>query len=672
MAEVTMSDAEFQSLLSWQTQCMELKLQLAEGDEDRKRLTRATEEVKTLKAQLAAKDGEAAKLAETHTAAINAVKAEMLKESTEAKARYNELKRKAKGIQQAGHKNADTLQNTIQTIQGEYKGKITVLTSERDDLAAKLQDMTEKKAAESEKVARTQGMLNSLAEEKLDFEKKFNVQSAEIEKYKTMEQEFAAVQKKLKETEEEVKTHTINGEKTQQSFESAQATVKQLREQLKAMKQLELDHEALKTNFSTLETNHQEANTKISELQESLTQTTTSKDDFESKFNSTTENLQQVTQQLEELTSQHKTQTEALEKANEELVGLRQTAIKAEQLQVSFDNISAELLTAKNKIKSLEQEVRDQEMQHKMAEKQNLQLIKTLKGQILSLENVNTASPRAASSKKLASRRNDYFDESSTDGGSCTTSPDSSPKLSRARRDHPPTPDNPLNLTKSRSQVARTSALRAEIPGSPTPVLKSDSLSAPPPSLHVLPAPTVIQPSVAPSSEPNGEGLVDSKQWETDISVMGMKLGKLQEDNFMLEDMVSKLKTEVRTLKKESNKKSRVILNQAKSLQISGRSTMEMDMAKMQRERNKQKTDASSIFGNLFGNDQQDQLEVQKEMNTKLNSVLEVTLMKNVSLQENLEQLGDEITRLLAQNKELNEKLKAGGVTEATPAKEAK
>lgn len=45
----------------------------------------------------------------------------------------------AKGIQQAGHKNADTLQNTIQTIQGEYKGKITVLTSERDDLAAKLQ-----------------------------------------------------------------------------------------------------------------------------------------------------------------------------------------------------------------------------------------------------------------------------------------------------------------------------------------------------------------------------------------------------------------------------------------------------------------------------------------------------------------------------------------------------
>lgn len=64
--------------------------------------------------------------------------------------------------------------------------------------------MTEKKAAESEKVARTQGMLNSLAEEKLDFEKKFNVQSAEIEKYKTMEQEFAAVQKKLKETEEEV------------------------------------------------------------------------------------------------------------------------------------------------------------------------------------------------------------------------------------------------------------------------------------------------------------------------------------------------------------------------------------------------------------------------------------------------------------------------------------
>lgn len=58
MAEVTMSDAEFQSLLSWQTQCMELKLQLAEGDEDRKRLTRATEEVKTLKAQLAAKDGE--------------------------------------------------------------------------------------------------------------------------------------------------------------------------------------------------------------------------------------------------------------------------------------------------------------------------------------------------------------------------------------------------------------------------------------------------------------------------------------------------------------------------------------------------------------------------------------------------------------------------------------
>jgi hypothetical protein len=48
---------------------------------------------------------------------------------------------------------------------------------------------------------------------------------------------------------------------------------------------------------------------------------------------------------------------------------------------------------------------------------------------------------------------------------------------------------------------------------------------------------------------------------------------------------LKKQKAELKSYKEDSEKKSKVIQSQAKMLQVQGRSTMEMDMAKMQREK---------------------------------------------------------------------------------------
>jgi len=105
-------------------------------------------------------------------------------------------------------------------------------------------------------------------------------------------------------------------------------------------------------------------------------------------------------------------------------------------------------------------------------------------------------------------------------------------------------------------------------------------------------------------------------------------------------------------LKEELEKKSKLISKQAVQLKASGRSTREMDMNKMQMSKK------GGLMGSIFRRTQNGE---QEEITGRLNTVLEDALLKNMQLQDDIKTLGNEVDRLMEENKILKSKLRGRG-----------
>jgi len=129
---------------------------------------------------------------------------------------------------------------------------------------------------------------------------------------------------------------------------------------------------------------------------------------------------------------------------------------------------------------------------------------------------------------------------------------------------------------------------------------------------------------------------------ENDVLVMGLKLGMLQQENFDLEQSNQSLRVEVKQLREESAKKSKVIAKQLRGIK-----NPETEFWTSYQQ---QKTSGASLsfVGSLFSNNNESPA-LQKEMNTKMGTVLEETLLHNIQLQEDLRNVATENENLKEQ-----------------------
>jgi cell division septum initiation protein DivIVA len=132
--------------------------------------------------------------------------------------------------------------------------------------------------------------------------------------------------------------------------------------------------------------------------------------------------------------------------------------------------------------------------------------------------------------------------------------------------------------------------------------------------------------------------------------VLGIRLGEAQERNFQLEEKVKYLTDLVNELNSELEARSKLIRQLSTQIKVSGRTTADMDKYKLERAQRQ-----NSLMGSLFSPTKKDSLV--EEVNAKMSSVLEDTLIKNMQLQEDLKVMGAEVDRLLRENEALKRQL---------------
>jgi len=103
------------------------------------------------------------------------------------------------------------------------------------------------------------------------------------------------------------------------------------------------------------------------------------------------------------------------------------------------------------------------------------------------------------------------------------------------------------------------------------------------------------------------------------------------------------LEESVKSLNEELNKKETIIRQGLMNLKTSGRTTQDMDFAKAKN---------ASTFGSLFKSGP----SITEEVYSKMESVLQETILKNIQLQNDIKTLGDEIEQLTSQLKLEKEK----------------
>jgi len=136
-----------------------------------------------------------------------------------------------------------------------------------------------------------------------------------------------------------------------------------------------------------------------------------------------------------------------------------------------------------------------------------------------------------------------------------------------------------------------------------------------------------------------------------EVVVMGMKIGTLQQKNFELELHVNNLGQEIKKLKEESSIKSRVITKHLSEMKVQGRANSEME--RNRREIHEAKLSDPLVFvGSLFNSD-----PLQDEAYKRIGSLLEDTLMQNIQLQDDMRGMGDEVDKLMLENKNLKHQL---------------
>uniref|UniRef100_A0A915PVY1 Uncharacterized protein n=1 Tax=Setaria digitata TaxID=48799 RepID=A0A915PVY1_9BILA len=135
------------------------------------------------------------------------------------------------------------------------------------------------------------------------------------------------------------------------------------------------------------------------------------------------------------------------------------------------------------------------------------------------------------------------------------------------------------------------------------------------------------------------------------------KIVKLQRQLARRQDKVEFLEEHVRQCTRELLKKSKIIQNYALR-EEAALLLPENDLNKVPRGPTASSNSSSSLIGNLFasgasGASRKSELEFATEVNSRLQAVLEDALHKNITLKNNIDTLGEEISRLSRENRQL-------------------
>ncbi|RZF44581.1 hypothetical protein LSTR_LSTR001339 [Laodelphax striatellus] len=167
------------------------------------------------------------------------------------------------------------------------------------------------------------------------------------------------------------------------------------------------------------------------------------------------------------------------------------------------------------------------------------------------------------------------------------------------------------------------------------------------------------QPSSTPVSSSSVSNSSSHKnitmQINSNSQILIERIAKLQRENAKAMEKIDFLEEHARTLVEELQKKSRVLQSYILREEAGALSSRSMDLNKsVLRGWSKLKTKAElskhgGIMASVYGSKALDEhmtLELSLEINRKLQAVLEDTLLKNITLKENIDTLGDEIARL--------------------------
>ncbi|XP_075223520.1 uncharacterized protein LOC142325537 [Lycorma delicatula] len=151
-----------------------------------------------------------------------------------------------------------------------------------------------------------------------------------------------------------------------------------------------------------------------------------------------------------------------------------------------------------------------------------------------------------------------------------------------------------------------------------------------------------IMPASGPASVPPSAGHLNL-QVEPNRQVLIERIVKLQRDNAKAVEKIDFLEEHTQTLVDELKKKSKVLQSYVLREEAGALSSTSMDLNKA--ELAKHGGIMASVYGSKAVDDNMT-LELSLEINQKLQAVLEDTLLKNITLKENIDTLGDEIARL--------------------------
>lgn len=139
---------------------------------------------------------------------------------------------------------------------------------------------------------------------------------------------------------------------------------------------------------------------------------------------------------------------------------------------------------------------------------------------------------------------------------------------------------------------------------------------------------------------------IHSQQAEPDRQALIERIVKLQRSNARYSEKIDFLEENTRQLVSELQKKTKVLQSYILREEAGALSSGSMDHNKAELAKH------GGIMASVYGSKQVDDsmtLELSLEINHKLQAVLEDTLLKNITLKENIDTLGDEIARLTQQ-----------------------
>ncbi|XP_064600345.1 coiled-coil domain-containing protein 186-like isoform X2 [Liolophura sinensis] len=153
-----------------------------------------------------------------------------------------------------------------------------------------------------------------------------------------------------------------------------------------------------------------------------------------------------------------------------------------------------------------------------------------------------------------------------------------------------------------------------------------------------------------PVEAPQQEYPVIVEQVEIDRQVLIDRIVKLQKAHARKNEKIEFMEDHIKQLVGEVKKKKRIIQNYVLREESGALSTENMDLNKAELARR------GGIMASVYSSHASDShmnLELSLEINKKLQSVLEDTLLKNITLKENIDTLGEEIARLSQENRRL-------------------